>query len=184
MGTQPEERRTDWRRLTPGQLARQVDMHQRFLRGDAHGERADLSHADLGELDLTAIDLRHARLAGARFAYGRLGQARLTGADLTGADLRMARLDGADLTGADLRGACLRGADLADAVLVDADLREAAIVRGDASGPATRLPPAPTELTRATMHRARVMNARLARDRKSTRLNSSHHTTSRMPSSA
>ena len=72
---------------TAEQIQTILDLHARWLRGEAEGRRADLSRADLSDADLS-------------------------GADLRGADLRVAVLRDADLRGADLSRAVLRGADI------------------------------------------------------------------------
>jgi len=99
---------------TPEQLA----SHQKWLSGDAAGQRlilrdADLRDADLRDADLSGADLRRA--------------------DLRRADLRDADLRDADLSGADLRDADLRGAYLEDAVglpvAADASERLQAVAR-------------------------------------------------------
>jgi len=67
-----------------------LELHRKWLRGEAGGVRANLCGADL-----RGADLRGANLSGAH----------LCGADLCGADLCGADLSGADLCGADLCGA-------------------------------------------------------------------------------
>ena len=62
-----------------------IQLHEKWLRGELGGKKADLSGADLSGADLSGADLR--------------------GANLRGADLSGADLSGADLSGADLRGA-------------------------------------------------------------------------------
>lgn len=69
-----------------------IQLHEKWLRGEPGGKKADLSYADLSYADLRSANLRYA--------------------DLHGADLSYADLRGADLSGADLRGANLRYADL------------------------------------------------------------------------
>ena len=64
--------------------------HQKWLNGEAGGERADLCDADLRDADLCDADLRGANLCGAN----------LRGANLCSADLRRANLRDADLRGA------------------------------------------------------------------------------------
>ena len=71
--------------------------HQKWLNGEAGGERADLSEANLRGANLSRANLR--------------------GANLSGADLRGADLHGADLRGANLSGADLRGAENTDSVI-------------------------------------------------------------------
>jgi hypothetical protein len=75
-------------------LAKALEQHQKWLRCEEGGARADLRGADL----------RGANLSGAN-----LSGANLSGANLSGADLRCANLSGANLSGADLRCANLSG---------------------------------------------------------------------------
>ena len=77
-----------------------IQLHEKWLRGELGGKKADLRYADLSGADLSGADLRYADLRGAD-----LSGADLSGADLSYADLRHADLSGADLSGADLRGA-------------------------------------------------------------------------------
>ena len=79
-----------------------LDLHKKWLNGDADGKRADLQNADLQNAGLQNADLQYADLHGAV----------LQGAVLQNADLRGAVLQGADLRGADLQYANLRCADL------------------------------------------------------------------------
>ena len=73
--------------MTKTELNVILELHKKWLNGNADGKRSDLRGADLRGADLR-------------------------GADLRGADLRSADLLGADLLGADLKGADLKGADL------------------------------------------------------------------------
>ena len=67
-----------------------LELHKKYLQGEAAGVRADLSDADLRGVDLGGADLSDADL---RFA------------DLRDADLRWVNLSMADLSCANLRGA-------------------------------------------------------------------------------
>ena len=79
------------------ELKKIIEKHEKWMKGQDGGERADL---------------RGANLCGAN----------LYGANLRGANLRGANLCGANLYGANLRGANLCGANLYGANLCDADL--------------------------------------------------------------
>ena len=79
-----------------------IQLHEKWLRGEPGGKKANLRYADLSYADLRGANLRYADLHNADLRY-----ANLSYADLRGADLRSA-----DLSGADLRGANLRYADL------------------------------------------------------------------------
>ena len=84
-----------------------LEKHQKWLNGEAGGERANLSEADLSGANLSWANLRNADLS----------EADLSGADLRGADLSGANLRGANLSGANLRGANLSGAENTDSVI-------------------------------------------------------------------
>ena len=95
-------------------LLRVIAAHHAWLKGEAEGERANLSNAEMREADLSGCDLQHANLrraslAGANLQDANLAKADLSEADLSDADLRNADLRGADLTGADLWRANLIG---------------------------------------------------------------------------
>ena len=101
--------------FTSEELRNIIDLHEKWLKNETDGVRADLRGADLRGADLSGADLRWADLRGAD----------LYGADLSGADLHWANFRGADLSGADLSGADLSGADFCNADLYGADLRNA-----------------------------------------------------------
>ena len=98
--------------MTNDELKKIIEKHEKWMKSQEGGERADLRGANLRCADLCGADLRGADLRGAN----------LRGADLCCADLRCADLCGADLRGANLRGANLRCADLCGADLCGADL--------------------------------------------------------------
>ena len=102
-----------------------IQLHEKWLRGEPGGKKADLRSANLRYADLHNADLRYANLHNADLRYADLSYADLRSADLRSADLRGADLSYADLRGADLRGADLRSADLRGADLRGADLRYA-----------------------------------------------------------
>ena len=79
-----------------------LEKHQKWLNGEACGERANLRGADLRGADLSRANL----------SWANLSEADLSGADLSGANLRGADLSRANLSWADLSWANLRGADL------------------------------------------------------------------------
>ena len=79
------------KRYTPDELKAVLDAHQKWLRGEDGGSRANLRRANLSSADLRGADL--------------------SSADLSGANLCSADLRGADLSGANLCGA--KNADLA-----------------------------------------------------------------------
>ena len=103
------------RKFTSEKLRKIIDLHEKWLRNETEGVRANLREANL-----SGANLREANLSGSN-----LYEADLSGADLLEADLREANLSGANLYEADLRGADLRGADLRWVTLYEADLRGA-----------------------------------------------------------
>ena len=122
--------------IEPGELKQILDLHRKWVYGDADGKRAVLTDADLTRADLTDADLTYAVLTDADLTRADLTRAvltdaDLTGADLTGADLTDADLTGADLTDADLTYADLTRADLTRAVLTGADLTRAVLTGAD-----------------------------------------------------
>jgi uncharacterized protein YjbI with pentapeptide repeats len=113
----------------PEQLANILDLHGKWLRGEAGGSRADLRRANLTVANLTGANLRDADLTRAN-----LGEANLREANLGGADLRGANLSGANLRNANLTRANLTGANLREANLTGANLREANLGEANLSG--------------------------------------------------
>ena len=82
-----------------------LKKHEKWLKGEEDGERADLRYADLRSANLRSADLHSADLR-----YADLRCADLYHANLYSADLRCADLYSADLRYADLRYADLRSA--------------------------------------------------------------------------
>lgn len=109
-------------------LLRVVAAHYAWLKGEAEGERANLSRfnlaglnlhdTDLSNAEMTEVDLSGSDLQRANFRRTSLARANLQDANLAKADLREADLSDADLRNADLRGADLTGADLWRANLI------------------------------------------------------------------
>jgi uncharacterized protein YjbI with pentapeptide repeats len=110
--------------MTREELNAIVARHQRWLRGEPDGARADLTGADLTGADLTRAVLTRAVLTDAVLTRAVLTDAVLTDADLTRADL----------TGADLTRAVLTRAVLTRAVLTDAVLTRAVLTRAVLTG--------------------------------------------------
>lgn len=92
------------------ELKKVLDLHKKWLNGDADGRRADLQNADLQDVDLHGADLRGADAQNASFAGANLQNVDLREADLRGADFFYANLQNVELRGADLRDAKLQGA--------------------------------------------------------------------------
>ena len=121
-----------------------LEKHEKWLKNELGGIRADLSGADIYGLDLRGANLYGANLirADLRVAYlikADLREANLSGANLSGADLYEANLSGADLYGANLYGANLSGANLSGADLREANLSGANLRGADLSGANLRL---------------------------------------------
>ena len=108
--------------LTKEQIAQILAKHLVWQRGEAGGERADLSRANLSGANLSRAYLSRANLNGANLNGANLNGAYLSRAYLSGAYLSRAYLSGAYLNGADLNGANLSRADLNGANLSRADL--------------------------------------------------------------
>lgn len=120
--------------MTTEELKVILDKHEKWLRSEDGGERANLCNAKLCGADLNNANLRGADLRGADLYNAKLCGADMCGADLSGADLSGAELYGADMRGTVLSGAKLRGADLYDAVLVGADLSGADMLGAELYG--------------------------------------------------
>ena len=130
--------------MNQDELNRILELHEKWIKGEDGGVKADLEHANLSGADLSDADLIDADLSSANLIGADLEHANLSGADLSDADLGIADLRGADLSdadlgiadlrGANLRGADLRGADLSDADLSGADLRGANLRGADLRG--------------------------------------------------
>jgi hypothetical protein len=101
--------------VNKSELMLMLEKHNKWLRSEEGGERADLYGANLyganlyganlTRADLTGANLTRADLTGANLYGANLTRADLTGANLTRADLTRANLTRADLTGANLYGA-------------------------------------------------------------------------------
>ena len=98
--------------MTADDLKKVLTSHEKWLRSEKDGIKADLRVADLRGANLRGADVRGADLSGADLSVADLSEANLRGADLSWADLSLADLSGANLSGADLREANLRGAKL------------------------------------------------------------------------
>jgi len=119
--------------MTHANLTLIVEQHEKWLRNESDGVRAnlrnanlsfaDLAGANLSDADLSGADLSFADLAGANLSDAIIIDAYLHGCNLTNADLTGADLRNANLSFVDLRGANLRGADLRRANLRATDLR-------------------------------------------------------------
>lgn len=75
------------------ELQKILDAHNKWIKGEVGGVRADLRSADLSDADLSGADLSGANLSGANLSYANLSDANLRRADLRGANLSGANLD-------------------------------------------------------------------------------------------
>ena len=100
-----------------------LSKHERWLKGDPSGVRADLSDTNLS----------YSNLSGANLYGADLSEANLYGADLSEANLYSANLYGADLSEANLYSANLYRANLSEANLYSANLSEANLSNADLS---------------------------------------------------
>jgi len=103
------------KRYIPDELKTALDAHQKWMRNEEDGSRADLSGADLSGAALSGAYLSGADLSGAALSGAYLSWADLSGAALSGAYLSWANLSWANLSWANLSGAYLSGAYLSGA---------------------------------------------------------------------
>lgn len=98
--------------MNADQLKVVLDLHAKWLNGEAGGIRAQLGMANLKNMDLQGANLRDANLAQAD-----LTGARMMGADLSFANIRHTNFDKADLTNAILEHSRSSSAKLKNAIL-------------------------------------------------------------------
>ena len=113
--------------MTQNELNKILELHTKWLNGEADGKRANLSHADLNNAflyraNLCGADLSGADLSGAALCHANLYHANLSDADLSHANLYRANLFYANLSDADLSYAYLSDADLSHANLSNAKI--------------------------------------------------------------
>lgn len=91
--------------LTQIELDEVVELHEKWLRGEEGGRRAELCNVDLRSVDLACVNLSFADLS-----HANLTSAKLRSTDLSYANLASANLASANLTSADLNHANLSSA--------------------------------------------------------------------------
>lgn len=143
--------------MTQKEIKKILKLHEKWLKGEYGGRRANfsnenLTNADLSGADLRLANLRYADLSGAKFSRANFDAANLEGANFSNANLIRACLSNtnlnyanlysanltcANLDCADLISASLAGATLISAILTDADLRGANLAGANLYG--TRL---------------------------------------------
>jgi len=92
---------SELKEYTKNEIKEIIESHEKWLKDEDGGKRANLSYADLRYANLRSADLRSANLSSAD----------LRSANLSYADLRYANLRSADLRSADLRYANLSYAE-------------------------------------------------------------------------
>ncbi|MBM3506504.1 MAG: pentapeptide repeat-containing protein [Alphaproteobacteria bacterium] len=95
--------------VTPRELVDILRKHERYVKRQADGARADLRGEDLSGLRLPGLKLQDASLAGADFHNSDISQGDFSGADLYGANLERAVASAANFERADMRGIRLCG---------------------------------------------------------------------------
>lgn len=109
-------------RITQEKLNKIITSHDKWLRNEDGGEKANLGDENLGGADLRGADLRGANLHGANLCNADLCDADLGGVNFSSVNFSGANLHGANLFGANLHGADLRGVNLDDINLDGANL--------------------------------------------------------------
>ena len=104
--------------ITSDELKLILEKHEKWLKGEAEGERAILIGYDLRNSDFSDSDLRGSVLWGSDFRHSDL-----SGSNLSGSNLRYSDLRGSDLRNSDLRGSVLWGSDFRHSDLSGSDLR-------------------------------------------------------------
>lgn len=103
--------------ISQEKLSEILEKHQKWLRNESGGKRADLRHMNLSRANLSYANLSEAVLSYAYLNGANLRNADMSGADMRGAILRYAVLCGADMSYADLSFTNLIGVDLSTAKL-------------------------------------------------------------------
>jgi uncharacterized protein YjbI with pentapeptide repeats len=113
--------------MRPEQLKSVIELHARYLKGQAGGRVANLQNADLAGCNLDTVDLRTMQASGVRFNDAIIRKANFSKSDLFGAHFERADMRRTNFIGADLRGVFFLETRLAGAVMEDVDLRPGAI---------------------------------------------------------
>ena len=110
------------RKITEQELKEILEKHEKWLRREEDGERADLSYADLSNVDLENANLYSANLSNANLDNANLYNANLYNANLSYANLYNVNLSNANLYNANLDNANLSNTNLDSANLSYANL--------------------------------------------------------------
>lgn len=101
------------RKISDEELRKILNLHEKWLRGEENGIRADLSWTNLSNMDLSHVDLTDANL----------DYAILENSDLSCSDFTRANFSCANLKNANLSYAIFIHANFLDACLTDANLK-------------------------------------------------------------
>jgi len=90
-----------------------IEQHVKWLRGEAHGERAILVNADLACADLACVNLEKADLTRATLYLTNFHNVDLRGANLEGAFFAKCILSNANFEDVNIKGSNFKRSDLA-----------------------------------------------------------------------
>ena len=146
------------RKITEQELKEILEKHEKWLRDEEGGERADLSNVDLSYVNLEGVDLSNANLSNANLSnvdlsYAKLEGANLSNANLSNVDLPYANLSNVGLYNANLSNANLSNTDLYNANLSNANLSYAKLSNADLEG---------ANLSNVNLYNASLSNANLS----------------------
>lgn len=113
------------------ELGTVIELHQRYLRGEAGGVCADLSNKLIKDVDLSGINLSRANLEEAALINVRMVKSKLNGANLRNATIFNSDFTDAYMSYANLICAKFRGTSLALADLSFSDMRYAVFINTD-----------------------------------------------------
>lgn len=98
--------------ITKEELAKKVELHQKWLLGEEGGERLILAGYNLRHSDLSGSNLSDSNLSRSNLSGSNLSRSDLSRSNLSGSDLSDSDLSDSDLSRSDLRGSDLSGSDL------------------------------------------------------------------------
>ena len=101
------------------QFGEVIDRHERWLNGDADGERAVLNRVEVSHQCLSSRDLSYAILRHCFISFTDFDACRLRNTDLAGSYLIRMNLDDTDLAGCDLSSTTIKHIVLSRSDLLD-----------------------------------------------------------------
>lgn len=115
------------RKISDEELEEVLNLHEKWLRGEKDGIRADLSWTDLKDMDLSyanliAANLDYAILENSDLSYSFLNRANLSCANLKNVNLSYATLAHANFLNACLTDVNLKGAYFNNTILINTNL--------------------------------------------------------------